>query len=551
MESTINIATWNLCLGLPNKKETVTDYLSANNVQICGLQETEIPVNFPEKSLNCGGYNIELEMNSVKKRVGFYIKSNINYVRRSDLEKENCHVTIIDIKSNVPFRLITLYRSFRPQGGISPEVFFAAQLALIKGALCKNCFIMGDFNLDVGMELRTDYLYRVPFSHLTDFITQNNLFQLVNFKTWTRTISGVKKESTLDHVYTDDVTLVNNVFSKIPTFGDHLLVILQLNLKIETNTASICKRNWNNYTPSAFINSIVLNQGVSCDVQSQWNALEHSLIVAADSVAPLIETKFGPRSKHQCVPPDIKRMSNRRKALLQNEKRNKDGHHLPEIKVLNKNIRKFYLEKRKSRVRCAANATKGNIWRAVGVAKDLNPDNIPSNLTLGGVKVNPIGVAGAFAEHFNEKIKLNVSKTRVDVGGVYNGKCKLIVQNRNFMTENDVKTCINELKNKKCEGFDRIPVCMLIDARVKLLPPLAVLFNEIYHSCKIPDQWKVAKIIPIFKKGSKVQVENYRPIANLCSASKVFEKLILKQIRTMCSKLLVIYYFSTPMTLLT
>ena len=40
------------------------------------------------------------------------------------------------------------------------------------------------------------------------------------------------------------------------------------------------------------------------------------------------------------------------------------------------------------------------------------------------------------------------------------------------MTENDVKTCLNELKNKKCEGFDRIPVCMLLDARVKLLPPL-------------------------------------------------------------------------------
>ena len=49
--------------------------------------------------------------------------------------------------------------------------------------------------------------------------------------------------------------------------------------------------------------------------------------------------------------------------------------------------------------------------------------------------------------------------------------------------------------------------------------------------CKIPEQWKVAKIIPIFKKGSKVSIENYRPIANLCSASKVFEKLILKQIQ--------------------
>ena len=66
------------------------------------------------------------------------------------------------------------------------------------------------------------------------------------------------------------------------------------------------------------------------------------------------------------------------------------------------------------------------------------------------------------------------------------------------MTEIDVKKCLDELKNKKCEGFNRIPVCMLLDARVKLLPPLAVLFSEIYRSCKIPDQWKVAKIIPIF-----------------------------------------------------
>ena len=40
----------------------------------------------------------------------------------------------------------------------------------------------------------------------------------------------------------------------------------------------------------------------------------------------------------------------------------------------------------------------------------------------------------------------------------------------------------------------------------------------------------MSKIIPIFKKGSKNEIENYRPIANLCAASKFFEKLILKQI---------------------
>ena len=33
------------------------------------------------------------------------------------------------------------------------------------------------------------------------------------------------------------------------------------------------------------------------------------------------------------------------------------------------------------------------------------------------------------------------------------------------MTENDVKACLSELNNKRCEGFDRISVCMLYDAK--------------------------------------------------------------------------------------
>ena len=44
----LKISTWNLCLGLINKKEIVTDYLQSKNVQVCCLQETEIPMNFPE-----------------------------------------------------------------------------------------------------------------------------------------------------------------------------------------------------------------------------------------------------------------------------------------------------------------------------------------------------------------------------------------------------------------------------------------------------------------------------------------------------------------------
>ena len=77
MENTINIATWNLCLGLANKKDSVLEYLASNNVHLCCLQETEIPCGFPENVLNCKGYNLELELNSVKKRAGIYRQSPV------------------------------------------------------------------------------------------------------------------------------------------------------------------------------------------------------------------------------------------------------------------------------------------------------------------------------------------------------------------------------------------------------------------------------------------------------------------------------------------
>ena len=56
------------------------------------------------------------------------------------------------------------------------------------------------------------------------------------------------------------------------------------------------------------------------------------------------------------------------------------------------------------------------------------------------------------------------------------------------------------------------------------------LFNKIYTQRSLPEQWLFAKITPVPKKGLKNNIENYRPIANLFSASKFFEKLILQRV---------------------
>lgn len=53
------------------------------------------------------------------------------------------------------------------------------------------------------------------------------------------------------------------------------------------------------------------------------------------------------------------------------------------------------------------------------------------------------------------------------------------------------------------------------------------LFEKIEASNEVPYKWKTSRMIPLFKKGDRTRPENYRPISNLCSLAKVFEKCIL------------------------
>ena len=99
-----------------------------------------------------------------------------------------------------------------------------------------------------------------------------------------------------------------------------------------------------------------------------------------------------------------------------------------------------------------------------------------------------------------------------------------------FMTGERIIECIKSLKIKNTEGYDRIPQRIIIDGMEALSKPLIKLFELVYREMKVPGQWLISKIIPVHKKGDKKCVENYRPVANLCCISKIFEKLILKRI---------------------
>ncbi len=526
------IASLNLCLGLPNKKYLIKELLYDLNIDVLCMQETEISPHLDPELLSLPGYFFEPEINNTKIRAGVYVKSSLNYVRRKDLESSGLHLVIIDLISNGKLRIINIYRPFNPPGGVSAFEFFRLQINQIKSAFTnKNTLLLGDFNLDWSKKGDAGYAFRNYFEYFDEVMSESVCIQLVKFHTWSRVVNGAHRESTLDHIYTKNPCQVKNLRGLKPIFGDHSMLIFDHDLVKPKPTTSI-KRNWRNYSTVRLLsmlgNEIWDLQGDS--VQDSWNEFENKLIRIVDEIVPL--TKFTNNNYVKInTTPEMRNLINIRKRHLKKYKQSKNPEIKIKIKLLDRKIRGFYNNSKCRLVRDSiVPGNSSSLWKAVNIAKDVNYNQLPKTLFANNVMIVESKTADAFASHFDSKIRDIVSETIIEAD-VYNGTRKVFSGVNNFMCKHHIMECLLSLKCKNSEGFDRIPQRILKDGAEILINPLTAIFNKIYMQKSIPGQWRVAKTIPVYKnKGDKKDIESYRPIANLCSSSKIFEKLILKRI---------------------
>ena len=80
---------------------------------------------------------------------------------------------------------------------------------------------------------------------------------------------------------------------------------------------------------------------------------------------------------------------------------------------------------------------------------------------------------------------------------------------------NAVLKAISRLKSKKSFGLDGISSYILKIAGSVVSKGLANIFNISISTGTFPDSWKIARVAPIFKEGSKSEIGNYRPISIL------------------------------------
>jgi len=55
---------------------------------------------------------------------------------------------------------------------------------------------------------------------------------------------------------------------------------------------------------------------------------------------------------------------------------------------------------------------------------------------------------------------------------------------------------------------------------------LTCIFRKSFKDSCLPDDWRTATVIPLFKKGSKLDTGNYRPVSLTCVSCKIMESVI-------------------------
>ena len=92
-----------------------------------------------------------------------------------------------------------------------------------------------------------------------------------------------------------------------------------------------------------------------------------------------------------------------------------------------------------------------------------------------------------------------------------------------------VKT-IQKLKTKSSCGYDGLSTKLLKPIAGPISPLLTVIINQSLNTGIFPEKLKVAKVLPLYKKGDEHFFDNYRPISLLPAISKVIEKIVYNQL---------------------
>ena len=478
-------------------------------------------------------FNLNYKRNSGG--VALYVTQSIQNIRvRSDLQIQTVFLECLFVEFNIENDTYICGILYHRPG--SSRVDFNNELSNLLGRISrekKKVIIMGDFN--------SNLLSHRDSLNITNFINtfhSNNMFNLINKPTRVMNNSA----TIIDHIWTNNykkVILNGIIYSSIT---DHFPVFSIFSLKDhKVENPKKIKHSYRDFSDSNILNfkddlritswdSVFLND----DPQGSYENFNNIYLSLFNKNFPLI-TKFI-KVKHINKPyitPDILVLMKQRDKLQKLYARKPITYENAFKSLRNEINKKVRLSKNKyfkNRLNESVGDSKSTwkvlsdiLHRTKNVNKTQNVNFIINNQHV----KDPNIVSNRFNEHYvnvGEKLASEIS-----VGdGDFRDFLSLSPNEFSGFTETNELEIVNIIINFKnaSPGFDDVPMSVVKKTVHEIKHQLVHIFNLSLMLGIFPNKLKIAKVIPIFKKGTKNDMNNYRPISVLPAFSKVLEKIV-------------------------
>jgi hypothetical protein len=452
---------------------------------------------------------------------------------------------IIWVKLQLVGRKQLYFGSFYRPPNNDTDYLDLLQQSLAKIPPSATVILGGDFNCkDIDWKsnqipLGPSINNRPSQQYILDITTGAGLHQLVDFPT--------RESSTLDLLFSNCPALISNTTSLAPIGNsDHSVVSFHLNLKASEKKTTprpiflFKKGNGERISADLLdlesrVTSLIED---NININEVWDTFKVSI---QNTMAKNIPTKLiRPPSGYPWITQKIKQMLRKKERLFRRAQKTKDPLH----KLAFTNFRKLT----QKTVRNAYWSYLSNLFSPLdladpsenyGITRQNNTKNFWTYIKnlkrecsgIPSLEVNsqPITSPKEKAEALNNQFTSVF--TSEPPGPIPNLPNSTFPRMLDFTTTPDgIEKLLNKIDPRKAIGPDGIPTRFLKDHRSQLSSTLSKIFNYSLKTSSLPQDWKTANVPPVFKKGSRLNPANYRPISLTSISCKILEHIIVRNI---------------------
>lgn len=440
----------------------------------------------------------------------FYIRSEINFVVIENEHNESLWLRLND-KHNSSFVLAVVYRTPNSTQEMDAAISNDINTARNWSKVC----IVGDFNLPNIDWINMAYQGR---SCILDAFLDNYFKQFVDEST--------RQNNALDLVFCNSLHFVKDVEILEPLGdSDHKSLKFKLSFKHEVINikTKIPVFKFANFTQMKIDMVDWLETNPLNTAEQYYNKFSTFLLELQNKHIPHKSTANKKRDK-PWITNQLKNAIGHKRALFKRLKVNPSL--LEEFKTVQRKIKSDIYVAKCGYENRLADITKDNPKAFFQYYQGKNKESIQSlkekDILIHENSEKAKILNDHFASVFNQREDEEIEDfTHNTIGGLE--AIDISIQ--------DVHKAIDKLKANKAAGVDTIYARSIKETKIEISPILTCIFNKMLSDNFVPSEWKLANVIPLFKKGSRVDKSNYRPVSLTSIIGKLFESVIVDKLR--------------------